>query len=307
MTERDLGRVRTILVATDFSETAKLALERASELALDHSARIVLVNSLAFEPLPIAGPELMVLPQDFDEQLRQASLRALDSLVANVVRQGIEIEAQLESGPAAAAVVGAAERSEADLIVVGTRGNSGFKHLLLGSVAELVVRDARCPVLTVHPSDTTSLDRISCVLLPTDFSDDAAHVVERLAVLFAGRVSGAELKLLYVYQLPVMVAPLSGFGSEMPVLAEDALKMAREALDPLAEKLREAGFAVEVLGREGDPAGVITELASSLRVDLVAMGTRGFSGLKRVLLGSAAQRVVQHARCPVLTLRRGDA
>lgn len=304
MGEEDCGRIRTILVATDFSDTAKVALERAGELAIHHSARIVLVNSLVVDPIPLGGPELMVLPQDFDEQLRQASLEALNSLAAEMAGRGVEIEAELESGSAATAVAAAARRFGADLMVLGTRGNTGFKHLLLGSVAESVVRDASCPVLTIHPGDTAPLDRVSRILVPTDFSDDATHAVEAVSALFGHCVESASLVLLHVYQLPVMVAPLSGFGPEMPILAENARAMAHQALDPLAAELRRKGFTVEVAGREGDPASVITELASSMRADLVVMGTRGLSRLKQVLLGSTAERVVQHARCPVLTLRR---
>lgn len=298
------GSIRTIVVATDFSDTAGVALERACELAKAHGARLVVVNSLTLDPLPLGGPELMVLPPDFENQVREASLKALSEVVERARAKGVTAEAELEAGAPAAAIVAAASRLEADLLVVGTRGNTGFKHLLLGSVAEAVVRDAGCPVLTVHPRDTRPLDSLRRVLIPTDFSDDARHALATVSDLLKGRVGQVELLLLHVYQLPVMVAPLSGFAPEMPILIEDARELAHKALDPQAEELRAKGFRVEVIGREGDPATAITELAKSREADLIAMGTRGLSRLKQVLLGSTAERVVQHAACPVLTIRR---
>jgi len=298
------GGIGTIVVATDFSETARRALVRACELAKTHSARLVIVNSLTLDPLPLGGPELMVLPPDFETQVREASLKALSDWVEEARAKGVAAEAELETGSPADAIVAAAKRLGADLLVIGTRGNTGFKHLLLGSVAEAVVRDAACPVLTVHPGDDRPLDSVRRVLLPTDFSDDAKHAVDTVSNLLARRIEEIELLLLHVYQLPVMVAPLSGFAPEMPILIEDAREMAHKSLDPQAEELRAKGFRVQVIGREGDPATVVTELAESDDVDLIAMGTRGLSRLKQVLLGSTAERVVQHARCPVLTIRR---
>jgi nucleotide-binding universal stress UspA family protein len=296
--------IRTIVVATDFSETAGVAVERACELARAHGARLVVVNSLTLDPLPLGGPELMVLPPDFETQVREASLKALSEVVERARAKGVKAEAELETGSPAAAIVAAASRLGADLLVLGTRGNTGFKHLLLGSVAEAVVRDAECPVLTVHPRDHRPLDSLRRVLIPTDFSDDARHALATVSDLLKGRVGQVELCLLHVYQLPVMVAPLSGFAPEMPILIEDARELAHKALDPQAEELRAKGFRVEVIGREGDPATAITELARSREADLIAMGTRGLSRLKQVLLGSTAERVVQHAGCPVLTIRR---
>jgi nucleotide-binding universal stress UspA family protein len=299
--------VKTILVATDFSVTAGLALDRACELAAEHGAEVVLVHVLGPNPIPMAGPEVMVLPPNLDEQLREASREALDRAIAEAKDRGVSVSGELETGPAALGVCSLAKRLDADLVVVGTRGNTGFKHLLLGSVAEAVVRESSVPVLTVHPGDDKPVGEVRKLLVPTDFSDDASHALDAVGALFEGAAAQIEITLVHVYQLPVMVAPLTGFGPELPVLAEGARDAAHDALDPLADRLRARGYQVTVVGREGDPATVVTELARSVGADLIAMGTRGLSKLKQLLLGSTAERVVQHAPCPVLTLRRtGD-
>jgi nucleotide-binding universal stress UspA family protein len=296
--------MKTILVATDFSETSRVALDRGCELAVEHGSEVVLVHVLGPNPIPMAGPEVMVLPPNLDAQLREASREALDRAVAEAGERGVAVRGELVLGPAAHSICNAARKAEADLIVIGTRGNTGFKHLLLGSVAEAVVRDSNVPVLTVHPGDTAALGGLRKLLIPTDFSHDADHALDAVASLFELTANRIEITLVHVYQLPVMVAPLTGFGPELPILAEGARDAAREALDPMAERLRARGYTVKVLGREGDPATVITALAATMDAELVAMGTRGLAKFKQLLLGSTAERVVQHASCPVLTLRQ---
>ena len=294
---------RTIVVATDFSPTAALALERACELAKLRGDKLVLAHAVSIEPVPMAGPELLVLPVDYEAKIHEASEKALQSLVNETRTKGVEVTGALSLGPPVDVVLEAVKQHSADMVVIGTRGNSGFKHLLLGSVAEAVVRKCPVPVLTIHPGDDRSLASIDHVIVPTDFSDEASHVVERLSELLPEGVK-PKLSLLHVYQLPVIVAPLMGFAPEMPVLAEDARDEAHKALDPLAEKLRSAGYEVDVIGREGDPSHVISDLTETSDADLVVMGTRGLSKIEQVLLGSTAERVVQHAKCPVLTVRR---
>ena len=79
-----------------------------------------------------------------------------------------------------------------------------------------------------------------------------------------------------------------------------------QKLEPMAVALRDRGLQVETLVRSGEPASVITEVAASMGADLVAMGTRGRTGLEHLVLGSTAERVVRMASCPVLTLRENQ-
>jgi nucleotide-binding universal stress UspA family protein len=89
-----------------------------------------------------------------------------------------------------------------------------------------------------------------------------------------------------------------------PRLFADAAEQARERLEEDAKRLRSVGVQVETIAQEGYPPLVIEEAARNANVDLIAMGTHGRTGLRHLLLGSTAERVVQHAPCPVLTIRR---
>lgn len=294
--------VRTVLVATDFSPTANAALQWAIELAKAHRARIVVVHALPPPIPPAASPDFVTLPPDFHEQYREAALRKLASDVETVRGKGVECSSDLDIGPASPLVLELATKHAADLIVVGTRGQTGFRHLLLGSTAERLVQGAPVPVLTVHPADADKHRRMKTILVPTDFSDDASLAIRTAERVFGPEEREAKLVLVHAYHLPVEFTAL-GAVPVAPRLFADAAEQARERLEQDAKPLRASGLRVETIAQEGYPPLVIEEAARTSNADLIAMGTHGRSGLRHMLLGSTAERVVQHAPCPVLTIR----
>ncbi|UCE87140.1 MAG: universal stress protein [Deltaproteobacteria bacterium] len=299
--------IRTILVATDFSDASRAALEWAVSIAEPHGARIVLGHAMSPALRPGSVPPFLVLPPDYHEQVREACLRELDDLVSGVRSRGLEAEYQLETGVPAPTVLGWATKCEADLLVSGTRGLTGFKHVLLGSTAEQLVRGAACPMLTVRPDGAVRPREVRTVLIPTDFSEDAALATETALRVLGEPRPGQRIVLLHAYHLPVEFTPLAGRIPIGPALIAEACDEARTRLEPTAELLRGRGFEVDTIAREGYPPSVITEEAQTAHADLIAMGTHGRSGLKHALIGSTAERVVQHAPCPVLTVRRVSA
>ena len=138
------------------------------------------------------------------------------------------------------------------------------------------------------------------ILVPIDFSDHAAPVLEWAAHL--AEEHDAELILLHAYHLPVEFQQIE--GAYLPKDFWDSVKgEAEQNLERVAEGLRTSGLAVRVVVCEGYPATVIEDEAIEQRADLVVIGTHGLSGLKHMLLGSIAERVVQKAPCPVLTVK----
>jgi nucleotide-binding universal stress UspA family protein len=295
--------VRKILAATDFSPTSAAAVEWATLLAKTHGAAVVLVHALAPPIPPAASPDFVALPPDYQEQYREAATKNLSETAERVGARGIAISTDLELGPAAPTVLDLATKHAADLIVVGTHGLTGFQHLLLGSTAERIVQGAPIPVLVVHPGDVDKHRRFRTVLIPTDFSEDARLAIGEARRVLHAAEDGARLILLHAYHLPVEFTAL-GTLPVTPRLFADAAEQARQQLEELAVPLRSEGLRVDSVAREGYPPSVIEEEAREAGVDLIAMGTHGRSGLRRFLLGSTAERVVQHAPCPVLTVRR---
>lgn len=142
--------VKTILVPTDFSPDAEKALSTATELAKLFGARIVVVHAYHVD-IPMVSPMAggYALPQGFYEELRAQANAQVEKLVQEVAAAGVNATGIALLEPASVAIVTQAESLPADLIVMGTRGLTGLKHAVLGSVAERAVRTAPCPVLTV--------------------------------------------------------------------------------------------------------------------------------------------------------------
>jgi len=141
-------QIRTILVPLDFSDHAPAILEWAAHLAKEHGSRLVLLHAYHL-PVEFQQLEGAYLPQDFWSNVKGEAQQTLDRHAEDLRGRGFEAEALVREGYPATAIEEEAERLGADLIVIGTHGLSGLKHLLLGSIAERVVQKAPCPVLTV--------------------------------------------------------------------------------------------------------------------------------------------------------------
>ena len=302
--------ITRILVPTDFSAASREAFASARALAERFGASLHLVHAFEdpyttavfaaemYAPLPPALRDKMVL--DIEERLADWFP------VADRARFKGTAEAVL--GPAATSIVEYAERLGADLIVMGTHGRGGMAHLLLGSVAERVVRTAPCPVLTVRE---TPLPAIRRILVPTDFSETADAALD-YAVLLANRF-GASLHLLHVIDDPFVTEGLAAeaYIAEAPAMRSAMLRDAQDRLEHRVAPIRQAseieataGIArvyAEVLFCRGGKT--IAEYAASHRADLIVMGTHGRTGVAHLLLGSVAERLVRIAPCPVLSVR----
>ena len=138
-----------IIVAVDFSEHSDRALDAALGMAKRDQATLHLVHSFHI-PMPGPTPDAVLFPPDTWASVREASAQKLERILERMKAEGIECELHLCPGYPVGAILDTAEEVEADLIVMGTRGLSGLKHVLLGSVAERTIRVAPCPVLTVR-------------------------------------------------------------------------------------------------------------------------------------------------------------
>jgi len=150
--------IRTILHPTDFSEQSEYALRLACALARDHDARLILLH-VAAPPVAVYGGDFLIpapeIPHDEEKE-------KLDQLG---VPFPLPVERRVVEGDAATEILRVAKETDADLIVMGTHGRTGLRRLLMGSVAELVVRRASCPVLTLKtpfpaamPSQTAAVE-----------------------------------------------------------------------------------------------------------------------------------------------------
>ncbi len=145
-------QIRKILVPVDFSADSDQAVETATNLAETFKARLVLLHAYHL-PAQLAMPDQVMVPREYWDGIRAAAQNKLDEYRERAAKQGVEAESELVAEAPSFAIQQAAQRISADLIVIGTRGLTGLKHVLLGSTAERTVRLAPCPVLTVKAAD----------------------------------------------------------------------------------------------------------------------------------------------------------
>jgi len=290
----------TILYPTDLSETSPRVFEFACALARDHGARLIVLH---VQLPPVGTAEVIERrdPQAYYDGVWQ-ELRQLQASASNIL-----VEHQLAVGRPAGEILRVARESQAGLIVMGTHGRSGVSRLVMGSVAEAVVREASCPVLTAKfPAADASADPaagarhaglVQTILHPTDFSSEAQAAFE-LACALARDYGG---RLVVVHVKPI--APLLGseFGAVFPPEPADVYDSLWQQLSRV--RPTNAATPVEHHLREGDAAGQILILAGDCKCDLIVMGTHGRTGVGRLLLGSVAEAVVRRAPCPVLTVK----
>jgi nucleotide-binding universal stress UspA family protein len=286
----------TILVPHDFSAHSDAALRRAAALARAAKGRIHLLHAYAW---PVRGvmPYDMAMPAGVWDAIREGTQEKLEEIRAGLEKQGVAAQAEVSGQLPVEAIVDAATRLRADLIVVGTRGLTGLKHVVLGSVAERTVRLAPCPVLTVKEDDAGA--ELRRIVVATDFSTPGEHALG-VGVSLAKQL-GAEVHVVHAFDIPLaMVTP---YEVTVPDgLIREAREAARKKLDTALDAIRKQGL--EATGHLGEvpAAPAIADVAREVKADLVVIGTHGRTGLKHVLLGSVAERTVRHAPCPVLTV-----
>lgn len=294
--------LRHIVAATDFSEPAELGLAWAASIARTHGATLTVVHALA-PPMPVA--DFAAPPLHVDRDLRESAEQRLRAVLDQVPLEGVEADVALRDGTPSQAIIDLVGELDAGLVVVGTRGLTGFRHLLLGSTAERIVQKSPVPVLSVHPSDGAPRHEPRTILVPTDFSEDAEAALATAEKTLRLVEAETRVILLHVFHVPAEYRSYGPAGSFFE-FTEELSQTLNERIATLAKPFRDQGLVVDAVVAEGIPAEVIVREAEEREVDLIAMGTHGRSGLAHLLLGSTAERVVQHAGCPVLTVRQAE-
>jgi nucleotide-binding universal stress UspA family protein len=291
--------IRKVLVATDFSANSEGALRWGAEIARAHGAELALLHALR---LPSLATPYVPVPPEIDLELEEKATQRLAELRAQLAEASLVVTTEIRHDEPAAAIRDAALEGKVDLVVIGTRGLTGLEHLLLGSVAERVISVSPAPVFSVHPGDYDRHRPLRRILVPTDFSEEARKSAE-IALDLIGAHTKGELILVHAYHVPVEYSAYGSLPASWGFL-EEVSRAAKGELEKWAAALSSSGWKVTTEVAEGPPASVIGRLAKEREVDLVAMGTHGRGGLRSLVVGSVAKRVVQHAPCPVLTVRR---
>jgi nucleotide-binding universal stress UspA family protein len=286
-----------ILVATDFSPAGERAQALALDLARTFGAALHLLHVQVLLDDPHLDREHHAALETFIDETDERRRAALQASLSGV---DVEVHTHLVRGISAAeAIVETCGDLGCELVVVGTRGRRGLTHLLLGSVAERVLRTSPVPVLTVGPDGSGQADGIRRILTPYDFSPYSAEAL-RTAAAWARRL-GAEVTVMHVVE-PVVYPEFYA----VDMLPEEMLGRLKTRSD---QALREAvaellpGLQTKTVVRVGRASDAIVSEAAPSDYDMVVMGTRGLSAIEHLLLGSVAESVLRRAHVPLLAVR----
>lgn len=303
-----------VLLAVDQSRHSLAAARWVQGLHLPAGSVLSLLHVFELQQwpeLPLFGDV-----QQFQEKLvplrtkATAKARRFINRMAESFRgQRLEVQANVVEGLPGGEILAAIAQHPIDLVVVGTKGLSGIKQFLLGSVSEWVLSDAHCSVLMVRgqPRWTGRKARNMRVLLATDGSRDSKRAVTLLKNLNLPKA--ADLTIIHVVRGHPTLTTAAWLTGHMDAtqLAEDMKRTLEQAGKQLLQETQQAlskkKLGVDILLTHGHAAEEILKTAKRSRADLIVVGSKGLTGLRRFLLGSTSHKVARHAPCSVLVVR----
>jgi universal stress protein A len=300
--------IKNVLVPIDFSKPSLSAVELALPIVKRFGADLHFAH--VFEPdyplssmvaFPLILPELEV-GRRVRRRLKELAKRQSVELARNNVHA--------RKGKPFVEICALARDRDIDLIVMATRGNTGLKHLALGSTAERVVRYSHCPVLVLRGVDRgkssgrngavrTEL-KFNTILVPVDFSACSLKGLSYAKML--ARQFQSRLVLVNSVALQYWLTNDEYARYDLPLLTQQAEQIAHEQMRHLLHNLESEGFDVSSTIEIGHAGQQICAQADRNRADIIVTSTHGTTGLKHVLLGSTAEYVVRHANSPVLVV-----
>lgn len=294
-----MGLINTIVAGVDLSTPSEQALDRAAALAKLHGARLVIVHAQADDaPIEHVDNDMLKQLSTVSAAVRVEEAKRLAERLTALRATGIDAEVTSQTGPPGEVVAQIAKDRGAELIVVGTHGHTGISRFLLGSVANAVLRHAPCDVLVCR--GTSGASPFVRPIVATDFSPAAERALRKASQLSA---PGTPIEIVHAWQLPAgsWGATLLGQARFPWSTVRDAVLSGTQAqVDKLLASHAGMGQTLHVELIQGPPASVITHAAERGGHDLIAIGTHGHRGFRRLLLGSVAESTIRHAPCSVL-------
>ncbi|HTZ18979.1 MAG TPA: universal stress protein [Dissulfurispiraceae bacterium] len=283
-----------IVVAFDGFDFSRAALQQSAKWVRTHGGRITLLHAVFFDEQEFAiAPDQRETRFEFGKKI---CLQTKSFASAELGLNG-NLEALICEGEPHEVIVDVAAARKADLIAMGTHGSKGLKKLIMGSVASKVIRIAPCDVLVAKkPCDCPGNYRsILCSYDGTEYSKKALAKACEIA-----RIEGAGVTALYVIPRYEEMVEFFRSGVIRENLRHDANKIVQGAVDIA----RKSGVGINTEIAEGNAPDGIIETAKKIRSDLVVIGTHGWSGINKAIIGSVAEDVIVGAPCPVLIVRQ---
>jgi nucleotide-binding universal stress UspA family protein len=278
--------MKKILVPTDFSKPAQIAIDVAADIAKKANSELILLHvveeasgcsfNISGEVTTSGGWEDKL----FTMKLIEAAKKKMAKLLEEVKETGVKVKQELRLGTAFHGMRDIITEQKVDLVVMGTAGHTKLEDMIIGSNTERVVRYSKCPVLTVHKKPSTT--DFKNIVYATSMSQDEevfSRVVRTTQKMYDSTVHLVRINTPANFQRDAVV---------------------KKYMQDFAKKLQLKNFTINIFNDLTEEEGIIY-FAESIGADLIAMTTHGRTGFAHVLAGSIAEDVVAHSKRPVLT------
>jgi nucleotide-binding universal stress UspA family protein len=304
-----------ILLAVDGSEFSLAAVEEAARLPWPQGS-IVKIVSVAEVPVLTAPGTMPIVGGSYQAWERVLEERSVENVTHARARFGeiagsrTEVTSRILKGEPKVAILDFAADWHPDLMMFGTHGYTAIERLWLGSVSRALISHAKCSVEIVRRRRASDSGRQTMkLLLAVDGSEFSDAAVEEVANRAWPRE--CEVHIVSVIDLPVVASTEVSYVPESYYfhMEDSGRKQAESAVSRALSRLRESNAAREVPLRlssdvvEGKAEGTIIEIARNQNTDLIMVGSHGYRGLTRFLLGSVSQAIASHAPCSVQIVR----
>ena len=301
------------MLATDGSDHAQLTEAFLSRFPIAKSADLDVVSVCAMLPIigvgvpAIAEPAIPEQTAALWEELHKHTKNVVNETVQRLTSQGFKANPVVLDGDIAGELIDYAERSKANLVVVGSRGENAFVVALMGSVARKMVGHSPCSVLVVRGPESKSVEENVADLAKKDkltalmAVDDSPGSQAALQAFKSYGDGFGRLICLSVRPLPVYPPAIAPMVAAMEVDNPD--DRSESIAEAAAEELKDSADKVESMRAHGHPSHEIVQAAKDIGADLIILGATRHGFIERFLIGSVAYDVAAQADCSVLVIR----
>lgn len=285
---------RAILLATDLSPRCDRALDRATSLAKQWQARLIILHVLEEKPNDADFNAILPSWRRPPDPLRIARRQLLADIGAAAETATILID----EGEAAEAILRTAQEQDCDLIMTGIARDELLGRLVLGSSVDKLLRSSSIPILVVKNRARRPYHRI---VVATDFSESSRHALEVAARYFPDQT----LTIFHAYD-----PPMSGLTSDAAAYRRDYRRVAEQDYRAFLQSAAPSDAIkkhAQPLIEYGAPSPLLRDYVRDMNVDLVVLGTHGRSAVFAVLIGSVARQIVSEVPCDALIIREPRA
>ncbi len=283
---------RNIILGFDDSKYSRAALVETLSWAKAHDSKVTIVHAVFFD-----SEEFSISPGQLEERLCQGKAACEKAVEEYSPEFGVDLEYLVIQGEPHEVITEMARKREADLIAMGTYGRRGLKRMIMGSVTSGVILDSPCDVLIVKKPCEECTGRYHRVLIPYDGSEPSKRAIMRVGNITNSNEPSATM----LYVIPRYEEMVGFFKTDSIEgrIQEEATRIMLEGEQLAAAQGLNTNTAIE----EGRAADKIVEAAKELESELIVIGSHGWHGMDKSILGSTAERVIAHSPIPILIVR----